>query len=75
MEHEHSGRFWSGLFIARLIKQIQIRRKYKKKKVECISEFNKRVEYSKMLRHNEEQERLKEEIKALKNSKLPSKFE
>lgn len=54
LEDQDSGSFWAGLFLARLISQMQLRHKYKTKKAECISEFNKRKEYSKMLRAKEE---------------------
>lgn len=45
---------------------MQKRHKYKAKKAECISEFNKRKEYSKMLRAKEEVERVENEVKELK---------
>lgn len=75
LEDQDSGSFWAGLFIARLIKQMQVRRKYKTKKAECISEFNKRKEYSKMLRRKEEDERIELEVEALKQVKGQKKYE
>ena len=75
MEEHDSGSFWAGLFIARLIKSMQSRRKYKTKKAECISEFNNRKDYSKMLRRIEEEDRKKdEEEAALKLPKTPKKY-
>ena len=69
-----SGSFWAGLFIARLFKQIQVRLKHKAKKAECISEFNKKKEYSKKLRRQEEEERVEQEMKDWKEKKLSKKF-
>ena len=66
LEDQDSGSFWAGLFIARLIRQMQMRHKYKAKKAECISEFNKRKEYSRMLRKKEDDERIENELKELK---------
>ena len=48
---------------------MQMRRKYKTKKAERISEFNKKKEYSKMLRAQEELERIEEQAVALKQAK------
>ena len=66
MEDQDSGRFWAGLFIARLIKQMQERKAKRgiKKKIASTSEINIRREYSKMLRKLEAEEKA-EELKAL----------
>ena len=69
LENSDSGSFWAGLFIARLIKAMQMRRKYRTKKTERISEFNKRKEYSKMLRRIEEEDRIEEEVVAIKKAR------
>ena len=75
MENADSGSFWAGLFIARLIKQMQVRRKYKAKKAECISEFNTKQAYSKMLRDQEIEEIKKEELKEMQKKKGTKKYD
>ena len=60
LEDQDSGTFWAGIFIARIFRQIQSRKKHRKKsqkKAECISEFNKRKAYSKMLREMDDEAR------------------
>ena len=54
---------------------MQVRRKYKQRKTECISEFNKRKEYSRMLREQEEQERIKEELEEMQKKKGTKKYD
>lgn len=51
-----------------------MRLKHKAKKAECISEFNKKKEYSKKLRRQEEEERVEQEMKDWKEKKLSKKF-
>jgi len=48
---------------------MQVRRKYQAKKPEGISEFNKRKDYSKMLRQNEEDERFENEMKEMRENR------
>jgi len=50
MEDYDSGRFWAGLFIARLLKSVSDRKQLQKKSAVNISEYNYKQKYSKMLR-------------------------
>ena len=51
MEDYDSGRFWAGLFIARLLKSVSVRRLQNQvKSTDNISSINERAKYSQMLR-------------------------
>lgn len=69
MEDYDSGRFWAGLFIARLLKSVSVRRLQNQvKSTDNISSINERAKYSQMLRkleveqeEEEKQEKLEKE--------------
>jgi len=69
MEDYDSGRFWAGLFIARLLKSVSARRSQNQvKSADNISSINERAKYSQMLRkleieqeEEEKQEKLEKE--------------